>query len=35
MNPRMNIFVEAAYGVGFTENQDTQYMPFKVGLEFK
>jgi hypothetical protein len=25
MNPRMNIFVEAAYGVGFTENQDTQY----------
>jgi opacity protein-like surface antigen len=35
MNPNMNIFIEARYGIGFTEDEDTQYIPFKVGLEFK
>jgi hypothetical protein len=35
INPNMNIFVEAKYGVGFTEDEDTQYIPIKVGLEFK
>jgi hypothetical protein len=35
MNPNMNIFIEARYGVGFTEDEDTQYIPIKVGFEFK
>jgi opacity protein-like surface antigen len=35
MNPNMNLFIEGKYGVGFTENESTQYLPLKVGLEFK
>jgi len=35
MNPRLDLFVEAKYGIGFTEGESTQYLPLKVGLEFK
>lgn len=35
INRRVNFFAEGKYGVGFTEDESTQYFPIKFGFSFK
>ena len=35
INPKVKMFVEIKYGIGFTEGESTKYIPIKVGLSFK